>query len=151
MRIEDYLRQEKIPYTKTHHPEAFTAQEVAATSHVPGGQLAKVVVIKAGDAYAVAICPATHVVDVEKLSKIAGGKVRLANEGEMEGLFPDVQLGAESPFGNLYGLTTYVDESLSVNEEIVFQANTHEDTIKISYMDYEKTVKPTVADFARHV
>lgn len=151
MTIEKFLRKEKIAYSKTHHPEAFTAQEVAARAHVPGDQLAKVVVVKSGEKYALAVCPATHRVDLKKLSKVVGGDARLANEGEMEGLFADTQLGAEPPFGNLYDLATYVDQSLAANEEIVFQAGTHEDTIKMSYADYKKAAEPTEGEFTTHV
>lgn len=151
MKIEDFLVQEKIPYTKRHHPEAFTAQEIAAKAHVPGGQLAKAVVIKAGEKYVMAVCPAEHRVDMETLSKLVGSEATLANEGEMEGLFAETELGAEPPFGKLYGLETYIDTSLSENDEIVFQAGTHKDTIRISYADYEKACGGTVASFARHV
>ncbi len=151
MTIEEFLRKQKIPYSKTHHPEAFTAQEVAARAHVPGDQLAKVVVVKSGEKYALAVCPATHRVDLKKLSKTVGADVRLANEGEMEGLFADTQLGAEPPFGNLYDLPTYVDKSLAANKEIVFQAGTHEDTIKMSYADYKKAAGPKEGEFTAHV
>ena len=151
MDIEEFLRQAKIPYEKKHHPAAYTAQEVAASAHVPGDMLAKTVVVRAGDGYALAVCPATHLVDLKKLSKVVGAEVRLANEGEMENLFEDAELGAAPPFGNLYGLATYVDESLSESKHIVFQAGTHEDTIKVSYEDYRKAVEPKVADFTGHV
>lgn len=151
MTIEEFLRKQKIAYSKTHHPEAFTAQEVAARAHVPGDRLAKVVVVKAGDAYALAVCPATYRVDLKKLSKVIGSEARLANEGEMENLFEGVQLGAEPPFGNLYDLPTYVDKSLAAGKELVFQAGTHEDTIAMAYGDYKKAVKPTEAEFATHV
>jgi len=151
MEIEEFLRQAKIPYEKKHHPAAYTAQEVAASAHVPGDMLAKTVVVRVGDGYALAVCPATHLVDLKKLSRVVGAEVRLANEGEMESLFEDAELGAAPPFGNLYGLATYVDESLSQCKHIVFQAGTHEDTIKVSYEDYKKAVEPEIADFTSHV
>lgn len=151
MKIEEFLRQARIPYEKKHHPEAYTAQEVAASAHVPGDMLAKTVVVKIGEGYALAVCPATHLVNLKKLSKVAGAEARLANEGEMENLFEDTELGAEPPFGNLSGLPTYVDESLAERHDIVFQAGTHQDTIKVHYDDYKNAVEPTVADFTQHV
>ena len=151
MKIEEFLRQAKIPYEKKHHPEAYTAQEVAASAHVPGDTMAKTVVVRVGEGYALAVCPATHLLDIKKLSKVVGAEVRLANEGEMENLFEDTELGAEPPFGNLYGLATYVDKSLAGQDSIVFQAGTHQDTISIAYDDYKKAVEPKVADFTQHV
>jgi len=151
MKIEEFLRKEKIPYTKTHHPEAFTAQEVAATAHVPGRMMVKVVVVKAGADYCLAVCPATHRVNLDHLSEVVGKAVRLANEGEMEEVLKDVDVGAEPPLGAIFGLKTYVDKSLAQNQEIVFQAGTHTDTIRISYADFEKIAKPTAGSFADHL
>jgi len=151
MKVEEFLRNQKIPYTKNHHPEAFTAQEVAAVSHVPGARMVKVVVVKAGDKYALAVCPASHRVKLDLLSKVVGKTARLANEGQMEEIFGDTELGAEPPFGAMYGLETYVDRSLAENEQIVFQAGTHSDTIAVSYADFDRVAKPTAGDFAEHL
>ena len=151
MKVEDFLKQANVAFKKVRHGEAFTAQEVAARAHVPGDRLAKVVVVRAGEDYALAVCSATRVIDLDMLSKVIGEKVRLANEGEMEEILSDTELGAEAPFGSLYGLPTYVDESLSHNDSIVFQAGTHEDTIEASFADYRRAAKPMMADFTRHV
>lgn len=151
MKVEELLTEAHVPFEKKHHAEAFTAQEVAARAHVSGDLLAKVVVVRAGGDYALAVCPATHVVDLEMLSATIGEKARLANEGEMEDIFSDAQLGAEPPFGSLYGMPTYVDESLARHERIVFQAGTHEDTIEMSFADYRKLARPVVGSFTHHV
>jgi len=151
MKVEEFLRKEKIPYTKIHHPEVYTAQEVAATAHVPGREMAKVVVVKAADEFALAVCPADRQIDMKKLSKLADRKVRLANEGEMEDLFPDAELGAEAPFGSLYGMKTYVDSSLAENDEIAFEAGTHTDVVRIAYKDFEKAAEPEKGSFTTHV
>lgn len=151
MKIEEFLRSRKVPYTKRHHPEAFTAQEVAAVTHVPGGKMLKAVVIRAGDEYALAVCPASARISIDALSKIAGQSVRLANEGEMEGIFSDTDLGAEAPIGSLYGLMTYADDSLSQNKEVVFQAGSHTDVIEISYADFVNVAKPVTGRFAEHI
>ena len=151
MNVEEFLRKNKVKYNKLHHPEAFTAQETAAAAHVPGKMLAKAVVVRVGDTYALAVCPASHRVDLKRLSELAGSKVRLANEGEMEEGFADTPLGAEPPFGNLYGLETYVDESLAENDEIAFHAGSHTDLLRISYADFEKLVKPKKGGFASHL
>jgi len=151
MKVEEFLRSKKIPYTKRHHPEAFTAQEIAAVSHVPGLRLLKAVVVKAKTDFALAVCPASYRVDLDKVSKLAGGSVRLANEGEMEAIFKDVELGAEAPIGALYGLKTFVDKSVAANEQVVFQAGTHADTVEISYADFSRAADPVVGEFAEHL
>jgi len=151
MKVEEFLRSQKVPYSKTHHPEAFTAQEVAATAHVPGARLMKVVVVKAGEEYALAACPASSRVNLDRLSKLIGRRARLASEAEMEGVLKDADVGAEPPFGSLYGMKTYVDGSLALQGEVVFQAGTHTDTIKLSYKDFARIASPIAGDFADHL
>ena len=151
MKVEEFLRSRKIPYTKRHHPEAFTAQEVAAVSHVPGKRMLKAVVVRVADAYAIAVCPASSRIDIDALSELAGKPVRLANEGEMETVFKDAELGAEAPIGGLYGLSTYADASLSENAEVVFQAGSHTDVIELSYADFVRAAMPVTGRFAQHL
>ena len=94
------------------------------------------------------VLPADHQIDLKKLKKILGKVVSLDKEAEFKSLFPDCAVGAMPPFGNLYGVPTYVDKSLSQEEYIVFEAGTHTDAIKLSYRDYETIAKPRVEDFA---
>jgi Ala-tRNA(Pro) deacylase len=152
MDIKEYLKKEKVKFTTTVHKEAFTAQEVAASEHVKGKYFAKTVVIKAGDEFIMLVLPASHSVDFEKVKKILGKKqVKLAEENDLEKLFPDVEVGAEPPLGNLYNIRTVVDETLTKDPEIVFQAGTHVETVKIQYNDYARLVKPEIASFAVHL
>ncbi|MCK4602647.1 MAG: YbaK/EbsC family protein [Phycisphaerae bacterium] len=152
MKIQDYLEEQKAKYTAHVHSPAFTAQEVAAEEHVSGNMLAKTVVVKAGDNYAMCVLPASYKLDMKKVAKaMKAKKVRLADEGEMAKLFPDVDVGAEPPFGNLYGLPTMVDKNLADGEEIVFQAGTHSHAIRMKYADYASLVKPAVFDLAVHL
>src|SRR6266480_3197804 len=120
-RLIDCLDENKASYEILRHPEAVTAQRIAQ---------------------------AEHVIDLEKLANIVGNDVSLENEGEFESLFPDCAVGAMPPFGNLYGVTTYVDKSLAEEDYIAFEAGTHTEAIKVSYRDYEKIVKPRVEDLA---
>ncbi|MBI3286871.1 MAG: YbaK/EbsC family protein, partial [Chloroflexi bacterium] len=129
---------------------AYTAQEVAAAQHVPGKQVAKVVMVKAGKQLMMAVLPAPYRVDLKKLASALGAKsARLAREEEFEGIFPDCEVGAMPPFGNLYQLPVYVDASLTEDVEIVFQTGTHSDTMKIRYADYQRLAQPKVAEYAR--
>ena len=95
-----------------------------------------------------AVLPAEHLIDLEKLAKIVGQDVSFESEQEFQSLFPDCAVGAMPPFGNLYGVPTYVDKSLAEEDHIVFEAGTHTEAIKVSYRDYEKIVKPRVEDLA---
>ena len=147
-RLKTYLDDNKIHYTLMSHSPAYTAQAAAATLHVPGKDLAKSVVVSAGDQPALAVLPASFHVNLKRLGELAGKPVRLATEQEFISLFPDCELGAMPPFGQLYKLPVYVDRSLEADEEIVFNAGTHRDAIRMKYADFKRLVSPHVADFA---
>jgi Ala-tRNA(Pro) deacylase len=147
-RLIDCLEQNKISYEILRHPEAVTAQRIAQAEHVKGRHHAKVVMVKSDGQHFMVVLPAEHLIDLGKLAKIVGQDVSLEHEEEFESLFPDCAVGAMPPFGNLYGLPTYVDKSLAEEDYIVFEAGTHTEAIKLSYRDYEKVAKPQVADLA---
>ncbi|MGC9336423.1 MAG: aminoacyl-tRNA deacylase, partial [Anaerolineae bacterium] len=116
--------------------------------HVPGDQVAKVVIVKADEDMVMLVVPAPYRLDFGRLRTLLGAKkVRLAEEAEFEGLFPDCATGAMPPFGSLYGLPVYVDEILALEPDIVFRVGTHHDTMKIAYADFARLVQPTVAEF----
>jgi Ala-tRNA(Pro) deacylase len=149
-RLENYLREERVLFEVRHHPRAVTAQEVAASEHVPGKMLAKTVMVLADGEMVMLALPASYQVDVEKVGPALGvQEVRLAQEEEFEGAFPDCEVGAMPPFGNLYDLPVYVEETLAEDETIVFRAGTHTDTMSVTYADFDRLVEPTVANFAR--
>jgi Ala-tRNA(Pro) deacylase len=149
VRLEAYLREKQVPFDIRHHPRAVTAQEVAASEHVPGKMLAKTVMVLADGKMVMLALPAPYQVDMEKASTALGaGEVHLALEGEFEGTFPDCEVGAMPPFGNLYEVPVYVEEALAEDETIVFRAGTHTDTMSVRYADFERLVEPTVAEFA---
>jgi Ala-tRNA(Pro) deacylase len=145
-KLIEFLNQGKVRYEVIHHPEAFTAQELAAIEHVKGKNHAKVVMVKAGPEKLMAVLPADHRVDLEKLDKLLGKRTMLATEAEFKMLFPDCAVGTMPPFGKLYGLPTYVDRSLTDDQFIVFEAGTHTDAVQMSYADYARLAQPQVAD-----
>jgi Ala-tRNA(Pro) deacylase len=148
LQLIDCLNESKVRYEILHHPEAVTAQRIAQAEHVKGRHHAKVVMIKSGGERLMAVLPADHQIDLEKVGKVIGKTASLDSEKKFKSLFPDCAIGARPPFGNLYGLPTYVDKSLAAQDYIVFEAGTHSDAIKLSYRDYEKIVKPQVEDLA---
>jgi Ala-tRNA(Pro) deacylase len=151
-KLKEFLDANKVKYQVTGHPEVYTAQEIAAALHVPGKELAKVVMVKAGDKFVMTVLPASWRIEMAKLKEVLKTKeIRLATEEEFKDFFPDCEVGAMPPFGNLYGLDVYVDKALSGEEEIFFQAGNHIESIKMKYKDYESLVKPMVADFGIHL
>jgi Ala-tRNA(Pro) deacylase len=149
-RLEGYLRENRVPFEAQHHPRAVTAQEVAASEHVPGKMLAKTVMVLADGEMVMLALPAPYQVDLEKAATALGvNEVRLAEEEEFEDTFPDCEVGAMPPFGNLYGVPVYVEETLAEDETIVFRSGTHTDTMSVRYSDFERLAEPTIAEFAR--
>jgi len=147
--LKQYLDLKKVPYEHHVHRTAYTAQEVADEERVSGMMVAKTVVVKAGSHFVMAVLPAPMKVDVATLEAALGVKeLRLATELEFKGLFPDADVGAMPPFGNLYGIPVYVEESLTRDPEIVFNAGTHQDTIRMKYADFARLVEPKVYSFA---
>jgi Ala-tRNA(Pro) deacylase len=144
----DCLNDSKVGYEVLHHPEAVTAQRIAQAEHIKARHLAKVVMVKSGEQHLMMVLPADHQIDLAKVARAVGKAVSLDTEQEFKSLFPDCATGAMPPFGNLYGLPTYVDKRLAQEDYIVFEAGTHTDAIKVSYRDYERIVEPRVEDMA---
>lgn len=150
-RLQEFLDSRGIRYEISEHREAFTTQEVAAAGHVPGRTLAKVVMIRRGAEMVMAVLPTACKVGTERLEKIfAAPGVAVAREHEFLGLFPDCEAGAMPPFGNLYGLEVYVDEELTRQPRITFQAGNHRELVTLSYADFSRLVEPKVAEFCSH-
>jgi Ala-tRNA(Pro) deacylase len=148
-KLKEYLDSNKIKYITVKHSSAYTAQEVAASAHIPGKGLAKSVLIKIEGKMAMAVLPASDKVDFDLLKAVMSEEnVRLAYEQEFMDKFPDCEVGAMPPFGNIYGLEVYVSKSLTENDEIAFNACSHSEILKMSYKDFEKLVKPKILDFS---
>src|SRR5438874_6881910 len=147
--IKKLLDLRKVPYEHRVHPTAFTAQQVAAVERIPGTVVAKTVVVKADNKFVMAVLPASAKVDLPALREtVRANELRLAKEAEFYGLFPDSELGAMPPFGNLYGLPVYADESLARDRAILFNAGTHQDAIRMSYRNFTRLVEPKICSFA---
>jgi len=135
-----------------YHERVYTSQEIAAAMHVPGKELAKVVMVKADGRMVMLVLPASYRVDTKKLKKILKcKKLGISKEKEFEELFSDCEVGAMPPFGNLYHLEVWVDQVITEDEFIVFQAGSHVETLKIKYSDYVRLVNPKVGDFSVHL
>ncbi len=148
-KLREFLDLNNIKYMTISHSLAYTAQEIAATSHIPGKELAKTVIVRVDDDFAMAVLPASHQVDLSALKAATEAvEVRLATETEFMDLFPDCELGAMPPFGNLYDMAVYVDESLEKDDVIAFNACSHKQLVQLSYDDFVHLVRPMVLKFA---
>ena len=145
-KLREFLDANGVRYEVRSHRTAYTAQEVAAEEHVPGREMAKVVMVRDGGDCLMAVLPAPYHVGLEQLGRAAGRSgLRLATEAEFAGLFPACEPGAMPPFGNLYGIPVWVDETLARDDEIAFNAGNHEQTVHMKYADFARLVEPRVA------
>jgi len=147
-RLQAFLDDNQVKYVVISHSRAFTAQEVAAATHIPGKELAKSVIVEIDGEMAMAVLPGSQRVDVRLLRDAVGAKeVTLARESAFRDRFPECDLGAMPPFGNLYGMPVYVADSLAEDEEIAFNAGSHTELVKLSYRDFERLVQPRTMHF----
>lgn len=147
-KLKEYLDSQKIKYVSIQHSPAYTAQEVAAMTHISGRDLAKTIIVKVEGVAAMAVLPANRKVVLSDLREALGAeKVKFATEDEFRSRFPDCEVGAMPPFGNLYDMGVYVSPGLAQEEEIAYNAGTHTEVIKMAYKDFERLVKPKVISF----
>lgn len=145
-RLKGFLDREGVKYVTIAHPPAYSARETAQAAHVPGKDFAKTVIVKIDDRLAMAVLPASETLDLAQVKKAAGVKhARLALESEFDRWFPGCEPGAMPPFGNLYGMEVFVAKSLAADEEIAFNAGSHEELVTMAYKDFERLVQPVVS------
>ena len=150
-KLKNFLDEHKVKYVSIKHSEAFTAQEIAASAHIPGKELAKTVMVEIDGKMAMAVVPASYHVDFRLFEKESGAeRVSLATEESFKEMFPDCEPGAMPPFGNLYDMDVYVAKSLTDDEKIFFNAGNHTELIKLSYEDYQELVNPKILQFSQH-
>ncbi|NCO58116.1 MAG: deacylase [Nitrospirae bacterium CG18_big_fil_WC_8_21_14_2_50_70_55] len=151
-KLKAFLDEKQIRYLTLHHSPAYTAQELAAASHIAGHLWAKTVIVSADGRMAMAVLPATERLDLDALGRLFGAKVvRLADEKEFRGRFPDCELGAMPPFGNLFNMQVVVSPTLAEDEKICFNAGSHQVAFKMAFADFARLVEPVVAPFTRPV
>jgi Ala-tRNA(Pro) deacylase len=152
MNVQSYLDEMGVAYRLSHHPIAYTAQDLASVEHIPGQQVIKAVVVKADGRFVMCALPASHRIDLQALrSQLEAEDVKLADEQKLNELFPDCELGAEPPIGRLYNLPTLMDESLTSDARVTFQAGTHRDAITMSLVDYRRVAQPEMGYFGKHL
>jgi Ala-tRNA(Pro) deacylase len=152
MRLTEFLDKAGVTYQLKQHQPAFTAQQMAAVEHEPGKYVAKPVIVKADGKHIMCVLSACYKIDLGALKSQLGAKsVELAAESDIGTIFPDCELGAEPPFGNLYDLPTIMDKALEKDDHIIFQAGSHEKAISMTMADYRKLVQPKVLEFSYHL
>lgn len=148
-RLREFLDSHHVKYFVISHSPAYTAQEIAAVAHVSGNELVKTVMVAIDGNMAMALLHAARHLDFDKLRELCGSRdVALAEEVEFSGLFPECEIGAMPPFGNLYGMAVYADDELDESADIVFNAGTHRELLRLSWYDYKRLVNPVVGGIA---
>jgi Ala-tRNA(Pro) deacylase len=148
-RLIKLLHDKHVKYSTISHQRTLTAQETAESAHVPGINFAKTVIVLIDGKYAMAVLPAQYKIHLGLLKQqTKANQVSLATEEDFKDLFPECTTGAMPPFGNLYGMEVYVDDCLLEDEEIVFNAGSHTELIKLSYDDFMRLAQPKVSRFA---
>jgi Ala-tRNA(Pro) deacylase len=147
--LRQFLDSQQVPYVVVSHSVAYTAQGIAALTHIPGSQLAKTVIVKVDGALAMAVVPAPYHVDLKQIKiSLHAKSVEIASEAEFKSCFPDCETGAMPPFGNLYKMAVLADESLSRQKEIAFNAGSHRELVRMAWKDFETVVKPNLIKLA---
>jgi len=148
--LQRLLDDNRVHYEVHAHRRTFTARETAAADHVPPSEMAKVVVLKTDDRFLLAVLPATHTLDVDLLRETVGDDhLRLASEREFVDAFRECEPGAIPPFGQLFDVPMWVDDSLGREREMVFNAGTHRETVHLAYDDFVRLAKPEFGEFSR--
>ncbi len=144
-KLKQFLDSHDVKYVSISHSPAYSAQTIAESAHIPGKELAKTVIVKIDDRFAMAVLPASFRVHLGHLKvEVSASHVELATETEVENLFPDCEKGAMPPFGNLYDMDVYVAEQLTEDEEIAFSAGSHTELVRMSYKDFDRLVMPKI-------
>src|SRR5262245_17233388 len=150
MKLDEFLTERHVSFERLRHRTAYTANRVAQILHVPGKEMAKTVLLRSDHGYVLAVLPATHQVDLMQMSRELGeARLEMASEEEMCRLFPDCETGAIPPFGSMYQVPTVVDETLTKDQQIVFEGQNHEEAIRMTYHDFEEIEHPRLGHFAR--
>ena len=152
MNLLSFLDEQGVRYRLSHHPTAYTSQELAQVEHVSGRNVIKPVVVKADGQFVLCALPASYKVDLSELrSQLRADDVRLADEQSLEQIFQGCEVGAEPPIGRLWGLPTLMDESLTADDMVTFQAGTHSDSVTMTLAEYRRIAQPEIAHFGRQV
>lgn len=151
-KLKQFLDEKQVNYEEMQHATAYTAQEIAGAQHVPGQEAVKSVIVKSNGSFTMCVLPAVRMVDLEKFKAATDvSDAELAAEEDLAQLFPDYELGAEPPFGNLYGLKVVADTSLDDNDSVVFNAGTHTDTIRLTLEDFKQLSEAQMADIGKPI
>lgn len=148
-KLKKFLEDNNIKYVVISHSTAYTALEVAELAHISGRELAKTVMVKIDGKLAMIVLPAAYMIDLTCLNKAMGvDRVDLANEDDFIDMFPDCEIGAMPPFGNLYGMEVFIEPSLEKDKEIAFNAGNHRELIKLLFEDFDRLVQPKRLTFS---
>ena len=150
MNLPSFLDEHGVNYRLSHHPETYRSQDLAQIEHMSGRNVVKPVLVKADGQFVLCALPASYKVDLMELrDQLRAKEVYLADESQLRQCFPDCELGAEPPIGKIWGLPTLMDESLTADDMVMFQAGTHDQAVTMTLAEYRRVAQPEMAHFAR--
>lgn len=150
-RLEQFLQAHNVRFDTVTHEHSVTTLDAARRAHLSSHDVAKTVMVKVDGKLAMAVMPANEWLNLENLRKASGARsVSLASESEFSDRFPECEIGAMPPFGNLYGLDVYAADTLSHEHSIAFNAGNHHELVRMGWSDYERLVHPRIMSMTRH-
>jgi len=150
-KLVEFLEKNKTKYKTIKHDLAYTAPEIAQKAHIKGQDFAKTVMVRIDGKLAMAVLRGNDLLDLNQLKKLCkASNVEVVKESEFQKAFPDCEVGAMPPFGNLYNMNVYVDEELSKDQKIAFNAGNHKELCLLSYSDWERLVHPKKMNIHKH-
>jgi Ala-tRNA(Pro) deacylase len=150
MNLPSFLDEQGVNYRLSHHAETYRSQDLAQVEHISGKSVVKPVLVKADGHFVLCALPASYKVDLLELrNQLRCNEVELADESQLRECFPDCELGAEPPIGKFWGMPTLMDESLTSDDMVTFQAGTHDQAVTMTLAEYRRIAQPEMAHFAR--
>jgi len=134
--IQDYLESHRVVFDVLEHPHTDSTLRTAEAAHISGDQLAKPVLLGDDSSYLLAIIPATHRLELDRLNQVMARSLEMIEEDEMEATFSDCEKGAIPAIGDAYGIDTVLDTSLSHQSDVYFESGDHEHLIHMTGEDF---------------
>jgi Ala-tRNA(Pro) deacylase len=142
--LQQYLTQHGIQYDLLPHTPTLSSMRTAQASHVPGGRLAKAVLLREETGYLLAVLAAPRHLHLDALAAQLNHEVELATEQEIEAVFGDCARGALPPIGAAYGVDVIVDDSIADQPEIYFEGGDHATLIHMTGAQFAQATAATM-------
>jgi Ala-tRNA(Pro) deacylase len=148
-RTTQHLEDQGIGYEVVEHEQAFTAASEAAAAGVRPDNAAKSILLRNAEGYRLAVIPASERIDLGKVCDLLGlsrTEMRLATEDEMATDFPDFELGAIPPLGELLPAPEILDRRVLDHEKMLCNGGDHSHSLVLDPQDIVRITGAQIAD-----